>query len=98
MWCTHGHLHVNSMPKCGYGERYMYPSGCHIELLNCRPSLWSLDTLYSDFPLLLQEQRFFVDAEVDVTRDIVSRERPLRTRTSVLQSSGKVCNQGQGGF
>ncbi|KAL9988717.1 hypothetical protein ACROYT_G003195 [Oculina patagonica] len=35
------------------------------------------------------EQRFFVDAEVDVTRDIVSRERPLRTRTSVLQSSGK---------
>ena len=36
-----------------------------------------------------------MDAEVDVTRDIVSRERPLRTRTSVLQSSGKVCNQGQ---
>ena len=33
-----------------------------------------------------------MDAEVDVTRDIVSRERPLRTRTSVLQSSGKVCN------
>ena len=31
-----------------------------------------------------------MDAEVDVTRDIVSRERPLRTRTSVLQSSGKV--------
>lgn len=26
---------------------------------------------------------------MDVTRDIVSRERPLRTRTSVLQSSGK---------
>ena len=40
-----------------------------------------------------QEQRFFVDAEVDVTRDIVSRERPLRTRTSVLQSSGKVCHR-----
>lgn len=36
-----------------------------------------------------------MDAEVDVTRDIVSRERPLRTRTSVLQSSGKVCNKGQ---
>ncbi len=32
----------------------------------------------------------FVDAEVDVTRDIVSRERLLRTRSSVLQSSGKV--------
>lgn len=36
-----------------------------------------------------------MDAEVDVTRDIVSRERPLRTRASVLQSSGKVCNHGQ---
>lgn len=35
------------------------------------------------------EHRVFVDAEVDVTKDIVSRERPLRTRTSVLQSSGK---------
>lgn len=32
----------------------------------------------------------FVDAEVDVTRDIVSRERLLRTRSNVLQSSGKV--------
>ncbi|XP_031574369.1 parafibromin-like [Actinia tenebrosa] len=37
----------------------------------------------------LLKQRSFVDAEVDVTRDIVSRERLLRTRTSVLQSSGK---------
>jgi len=35
------------------------------------------------------EQRTFVDAEVDVTRDIVSRERLWRTRTSVLQSVGK---------
>ncbi|CAB3992315.1 parafibromin isoform X2, partial [Paramuricea clavata] len=35
------------------------------------------------------ERRVFVDAEVDVTRDIVSRERLLRTRSSVLQSSGK---------
>ncbi|XP_077986293.1 parafibromin-like [Glandiceps talaboti] len=34
-------------------------------------------------------QRSFVDAEVDVTRDIVSRERLWRTRTSILQSSGK---------
>ena len=38
----------------------------------------------------MPEQRSFVDAEVDVTRDIVSRERQWRTRTSVLQSSGKV--------
>lgn len=36
------------------------------------------------------EQRSFVDAEVDVTRDIVSRERLWRTRTTILQSNGKV--------
>lgn len=36
------------------------------------------------------EQRSFVDAEVDVTRDIVSRERHWRTRTTILQSLGKV--------
>ncbi|CAL1544436.1 unnamed protein product [Lymnaea stagnalis] len=35
------------------------------------------------------EQRTFVDAEVDVTRDIVSRERLWRTRTTILQSVGK---------
>ncbi|XP_050389977.1 parafibromin [Patella vulgata] len=35
------------------------------------------------------EQRSFVDAEVDVTRDIVSRERLWRTRTTILQSAGK---------
>ena len=36
------------------------------------------------------EQRSFIDAEVDVTRDIVSRERQWRTRTTILQSVGKV--------
>lgn len=36
------------------------------------------------------EQSVFIDAEVDVTRDIISRERHCRTRTSVLQSIGKV--------
>lgn len=36
------------------------------------------------------KQRSFVDAEVDVTRDIVSRERVWRTRTTILQSTGKV--------
>ncbi|XP_053738979.1 parafibromin [Synchiropus splendidus] len=35
------------------------------------------------------KQRSFVDAEVDVTRDIVSRERVWRTRMTILQSSGK---------
>uniref|UniRef100_A0A4W3JS03 Parafibromin n=1 Tax=Callorhinchus milii TaxID=7868 RepID=A0A4W3JS03_CALMI len=34
-------------------------------------------------------QRSFVDSEVDVTRDIVSRERVWRTRTTILQSTGK---------
>ena len=36
------------------------------------------------------EQRSFIDAEVDVTRDIVSRERQWRTRTTILQSQAKV--------
>ncbi|GAB1597652.1 parafibromin-like [Argonauta hians] len=36
-----------------------------------------------------EDQRTFVDAEVDVTRVIVSRERLWRTRTTILQSSGK---------
>lgn len=39
------------------------------------------------------KQRSFVDAEVDVTRDIVSRERVWRTRTTILQSTGKVMLQ-----
>lgn len=43
--------------------------------------------LDDDIPL---KQRSFVDAEVDVTRDIVSRERVWRTRTTILQSTGKV--------
>uniref|UniRef100_A0A3Q3XA20 Parafibromin n=1 Tax=Mola mola TaxID=94237 RepID=A0A3Q3XA20_MOLML len=38
---------------------------------------------------ITQKQRSFVDAEVDVTRDIVSRERVWRTRTTILQSTGK---------
>ena len=38
----------------------------------------------------MSEQRSFIDAEVDVTRDIVSRERQWRTRTTILQSGGKV--------
>jgi len=36
------------------------------------------------------EQRSFIDAEVDVTRDIVSRERQWRTRTTILQSQAKT--------
>ncbi|EPQ15426.1 Parafibromin [Myotis brandtii] len=36
------------------------------------------------------QQRSFVDADVDVTRDIISRERVGRTRTTILQSRGKA--------
>ncbi|XP_054577347.1 parafibromin-like [Eptesicus fuscus] len=41
-------------------------------------------------PLAALKGRSFVDAEVDVTRDIVSRERGGRTRTTILQSTGKT--------
>ena len=49
-------------------------------------------TIKGDDPLEASaaEQRSFVDAEVDLTRDIVSRERQWRTRTTILQSSGRV--------
>ena len=49
-------------------------------------------TIKGDDPLEanVAEQRSFVDAEVDLTRDIVSRERQWRTRTTILQSSGRV--------
>uniref|UniRef100_A0A3B3THI6 Parafibromin n=1 Tax=Paramormyrops kingsleyae TaxID=1676925 RepID=A0A3B3THI6_9TELE len=46
-------------------------------------------TIKTDFDDDIAQQRSFVDAEVDVTRDIVSRERVWRTRTTILQSSGK---------
>lgn len=35
-------------------------------------------------------QSFVVDNDNELTKDILSRERHLRTRTSVLQSNGKV--------
>jgi len=35
-------------------------------------------------------QSFVVDTDNDMTKDILSRERNMRTRTSVLQSNGKV--------
>lgn len=48
-------------------------------------------TIKGDDPLeaSVAEQRSFVDAEVDLTRDIVSRERQWRTRTTILESSGR---------
>lgn len=39
---------------------------------------------------LESELRVMLDFDVDVTKDIVSRERQWRTRTTILQSSGKV--------
>lgn len=36
------------------------------------------------------KRRSFVDAEADVTREIVSRERVWRTRNTILQSTGKT--------
>ena len=38
------------------------------------------------------ELRGMLDYDFDVTKDILNRERQWRNRTSVLQSSGKVCD------
>ena len=37
------------------------------------------------------ELRVILDYDVDSTKDIISRERQWRTRTTILQSSGKFC-------
>jgi parafibromin len=34
-----------------------------------------------------------LDFDVDVTKDIISRERQWRTRTTILQNSGKVTDK-----
>lgn len=34
--------------------------------------------------------RAILDLDVDITKDIISRERQWRTRTTILQSNGKV--------
>ena len=34
--------------------------------------------------------KVMLDFDVDVTKDIISRERQWRTRTTILQSTGKV--------
>ena len=36
------------------------------------------------------ESRAFIDSEIDVTRDIISKERVLRNRNNILQSVGRV--------
>lgn len=38
--------------------------------------------------------RAILDYDVDLTKDIISRERQWRTRTTVLQSNGKVSASG----
>lgn len=35
--------------------------------------------------------RAILDLNVDITKDIINRERQWRTRTTILQSNGKVC-------
>lgn len=50
----------------------------------------SVKTDEDDLGTTSLEQRSFIDAEVDITRDIMSRERLWKTRTSVLRSNGKV--------
>lgn len=37
------------------------------------------------------DMRAILDLNVDITKDIISRERQWRTRTTILQSNGKVC-------
>lgn len=44
----------------------------------------------TDEPGLGSDLRGMLDFDVDVTKDILSRERQWRTRTTILQSTGKV--------
>jgi len=37
--------------------------------------------------------RVMLDFDVDITKDIIKRERQWRTRTTILQSNGKVINK-----
>lgn len=36
------------------------------------------------------DMRAILDLNIDLTKDIISRERQWRTRTTILQSNGKV--------
>lgn len=53
----------------------------------------SVKTDEDDLGTTTLEQRSFIDAEVDVTRDIMSRERLWKTRSSVLRSNGKIFSE-----
>lgn len=44
----------------------------------------------NDDIVLGSDLRVMLDFDVDVTKDIISRERQWRTRTTILQSAGKV--------
>jgi len=43
-----------------------------------------------DMDTVALENRAFIDSEIDVTRDIISKERILRNRNNILQSVGRV--------
>ncbi|RZF34888.1 hypothetical protein LSTR_LSTR012885 [Laodelphax striatellus] len=47
-------------------------------------------TIRSDDIIAGPDQRQMLDFDVDVTKDIISRERQWRTRTTILQSAGKI--------
>ena len=50
----------------------------------------AITTAEEDTPLPVPESRTFLDSQIDVTRDIVSKERSLRNRNNVLQSVGRT--------
>ncbi|KAH8033035.1 hypothetical protein HPB51_005833 [Rhipicephalus microplus] len=52
-------------------------------------------TIKGDDDLGLADMQGILEYDVDVTRDILSRERQWRTRTTVLQSAAKVWPVGQ---
>lgn len=55
-----------------------------------RTTIKSNDYNDSTLGVVGSDLRAILDYDVDLTKDIISRERQWRTRTTVLQSNGKV--------
>lgn len=53
-------------------------------------SLSPLGVPEEDIDAVGLENRAFIEAEIDVTRDIISKERILSNRNNILQSTGRV--------
>ena len=45
---------------------------------------------HDDFGVGAPELKQMLDFDVDITKEIIKRERQWRTRTTILQSTGKV--------